>query len=164
MKTVGVLMIFVCCTAGGFVLAGREKEKLSECEAFLRLFLYVRNQIQYFLSPTRQIFEEFRDTVLEENGFLPLLRAERQGVYQSNWTAALDGCRFTGDNETKNIIREFGEAIGKSNRDMQIASFDYDIKLLTEKTERIRSSLEKNMRLYRAMGFALGAAAAILLF
>ena len=144
-------------------MAGREQEKLTECEAFLRLFLYVKNQIQYFLSPTRQIFATFRDEVLEESGFLPLLRAEAAGVYHSNWADALDRCSFSGDAETKDVIREFGEAIGKSNRDMQIASFDYYIKLLTEKTGRVRSAIEKNTRLYRAMGFALGAAVAILL-
>lgn len=163
MKTVGVLLIFVCCTSGGFILSLREKDKLNECEAFLRLFMHIKNRIGFFLAPTKSIFEEYEDETLEENGFLPILRRERAGAYQSNWDAALDGCRFCGDSETKNIIREFGEAVGKSNRDMQIVSFDYGIKLLGEKAEQIRASLPKKTRLYRAMGFAIGAAAAILL-
>ncbi len=163
MKIAGVVLIFVCFTAGGFLFSEKEKEKLNECEAFLRLFLYVKNQIQYFLSPTRIIFEEFEDETLEENGFLPLLREEQNGVYQSNWQSAVDKCSFRGDAETKNIIREFGEAVGKSNREMQLASFDYQIKLLSAKTESVRAALPKNTRLCRAMGMALGAAAAIML-
>ncbi|MBO4216839.1 MAG: stage III sporulation protein AB [Clostridia bacterium] len=163
MKIAGVLLIFVCCTAGGYVLSFREKDKLTECEAFLRLFMYVKNQIGFFLAPTKSIFEEFEDGVLEENGFLPILREKQDGAYQSNWDRALDNCRFCGDGETKNIIRGFGDSIGKSNRDMQIASFDYGIMLLGEKAGKIRASLPKITRMYRAMGFALGAAAAILL-
>ena len=46
---------------------------------------------------------------------------------------------------------------------MQLKSFDYYIGLLSSELEKARSETAKNKKVYRTVGFAIGAMAAILL-
>ena len=53
--------------------------------------------------------------------------------------------------------------IGKSNEPMQTRNFEYCIKSMEAEIAKQRALCEKNTKLYRTLGFTLGAMAALLL-
>ena len=63
----------------------------------------------------------------------------------------------------RSLIMNFGDVIGKSNGEIQMQSFDYYISMLKNETEKQRAETEKNIKLYRTLGIAAGACAAILI-
>lgn len=165
LKYIGVLTVFISCTLVGMTFCEREKLKLRQCEAFLALFEYVKNQIHYFLAPTKQIYRGFTDPVLEKTGFLAMLCEESDGVYRNNWIDAFEACRenICLSPAQAEIVKTFGSHIGKSNEPMQTRNFEYCIKTMEAEVSKQRALCEKNTRLYRTLGFTVGAMAALLL-
>lgn len=165
MKYIGAALCFLTSCLIGIFAGKNERERTAQCEAFLDLFHYVKNQVSYFLAPTKRIYGSFENPVLSELGFLDALRSHADDeVYFDVWTSALEACRgrcklSRGQYE---IVAAFGACIGKSNEELQKNSFDYYIKAMTAETEKQKTEMKKNIKLYRTLGFSIGAAIAIL--
>ncbi len=165
MRAAGAFLLFVFCTLAGFLCGNKEKEKLCECEAFLSLFEYVKHQIDYFFTPTKLIYRNFSNETLEKKGFLPLLRShEADEVYMDVWRVSFEACKnhFALSASQRDIVFGFGECIGKASAALQSTNFDYYILMMEEEIKKQRAENEKNIKLYRTLGMAAGALAAIL--
>lgn len=165
MKYIGAALIFLSAFLCGILAGKREQKRVSECEAFLSLFEYVKNQVGYFLMPTKMIYRGFENEVLKESGFLDeLCSHEADEVYFNVWEDAFSKCasKFNLSAEERKIVLEFGACIGKSDEHMQTKNFDYYIKQMNDDLGRVRQETSKNVRVYRTIGFTAGAMAAIL--
>ncbi|MBQ8863003.1 MAG: stage III sporulation protein AB [Clostridia bacterium] len=166
MRLAGAFVMFLFFTLLGIYAGGREKKRLAECEAFLALFEYIKNQIIFFLTPTKVIYGSFSNDVLEACGFLPALRShENDAVYHGIWQSALNssaGALHLTEKQ-RELVADFGDCIGKTNGEIQANSFDYYIAELKSEIEREKSEGAKNVKLYRTLGLAAGACAAILI-
>jgi stage III sporulation protein AB len=60
------------------------------------------------------------------------------------------------------IVLEFGECIGKSQGEIQKTSFERYIAEMNDEISKEKAECEKNVKLYRTLGIAAGAFAAIL--
>ncbi len=166
MRIAGAVLVFAFFTLAGFMRAGKERDKLLECEAFLCLFEYVKSQIDYFLTPTKVIYRNFTNDILEKKGFLPLLRShENDAVYCDIWRTSFEATKknFNFSRSQSELIVGFGESIGKASAVLQSTSFDYYIERMSKEIAAQRTESEKNIKLYRTLGLAAGALAAILL-
>ena len=164
-KMVGAALCFLTSFLIGIFAGKKERERTAQCEAFLELFEYVKNQVGFFLAPTKRIYQSFENDVLAQTGFLAALSShENDEVYFDAWQAALEECRL----EIKlsksqyEIVKAFGACVGKSNEQLQLKNFDYYIKAMTAETEKQKDEMQKNIKLYRTIGFTVGAAIAIL--
>lgn len=166
MKIIGAMLVFFVSFSFGIYAGKCEQKRVDEAEAFLSLFEYIKNQVSYFLTPTKQMYKGFANDVLENIGFLEKLRShESDEIYFDAWKEAFSACEkdLHISSEEKKIILGFGECVGKSDGNMQIKSFDYYIGLLSAELEKARAETAKNKKVYRTIGFAIGAMAAILL-
>ena len=165
MRLFGAAVLFVFFSCCGAFAGEMEKKRLCECEAFLEFFCYIRNQVEFFLTPTKAIYGSFSSEVLEACGFLPALRShENDEVYCDVWRAAFSGARknLHLSEKQRSIVRDFGDCIGKSQGAIQTASFERYIAEMSAETAREKAESEKNVKLYRTLGIAAGACAAIL--
>lgn len=166
MKLAGAVLIFVFFSLLGIYKGDYEKKRLSECEAFSELFGYIKNQVKFFLTPTKIMYRNFENDLLEKRGFLPELRShEEDDIYYNVWNISFEKCmkQFHLTEKQRSLIMDFGDVIGKSNGEIQMQSFDYYISMLKNETEKQRAETEKNIKLYRTLGIAAGACAAILI-
>lgn len=166
MKAVGAALVFFAAFTCGLLAGKREQRRIDEAEAFLALFEYIKNQVGYFLTPTKLIYRGFENKVLSDVGFLDRLCShENDEIYFDAWGDAFRACEgeLHLSAEEKRTVLRFGECIGKSDEYMQLKSFDYYIGLLSSELEKARSETAKNKKVYRTVGFAIGAMAAILL-
>lgn len=165
MRLLGALLLFGASFLAGVLAGKNERRRTAECEAFLALFRHVKNQVGYFLTPTKQIYRSFDSEVLRGCGFLGALAAhEGDEVYYDAWQAALLASRggLHLSEEQMKVVEAFGACIGKSNEALQMKNFDYYIGEMTVITERQKAEMQKNIKLYRTLGFAVGAAVGIL--
>lgn len=165
MRIAGAAMLFLFFSLMGFFAGQKEKRRLAECEAFLEFFEYIKNQVNYFLTPTKVMYRSFSSEILEDCGFLPALRShESDEVYQDVWRISLKSCEknLQITSKQKSLIFGFGDCIGKSNGDIQTANFDYYISEMRAQVETEKQDGEKNTKLYRTLGITAGACAAIL--
>ena len=147
-------------------MAGKnEKVRTAQCEAFLEFFVYIQNQVGYFLAPTKLMYKNFHNEALQKTGFPEALCAhEEDEVYFNVWESALLDCkeRLNLSETQYEIVRAFGSCIGKSNEELQLRYLEYYTKEMRKETERQRAQMQKNIKLYRTLGFSAGAAILIL--
>ncbi len=166
MRLAGAAVIFLFFSLLGVFAGERVKKRLAECEAFLSLFEYIKNQVNFFLTPTKVMYRNFENKVLEECGFLPALRShENDEVYHDIWRSALASSQrnLHLTEKQRTLMADFGECIGKTSGEMQASSFDYYIAELRAEIGKEKEEGEKNAKLYRTLFLAAGACAAILI-
>lgn len=165
MRVCGAVLLFLFFCLLGAMAGEREKKRLEECEAFFEFFEYIKNQVEFFLTPTKVMYRSFSNPVLEARGFLPALRShENDEVYCDVWHAALKACgkNLHLSEKQSALVREFGDCIGKSHGQIQANTFDFYIEEMRTEISREKAESEKNIKLYRTLGIAAGACAAIL--
>lgn len=165
MKWIGAVLCFCVSIAVGFMAGKNEKERTAQCDAFVEFFVYIQNQVGYFLAPTKLMYKNFHNETLQKTGFLEALCAhEEDEVYFDVWERALGDCKSRLNlSETQyETVRAFGACIGKSNEELQMKHLEYHTKQMRKETEKQRAQMQKNIKLYRTLGFAAGAAVLIL--
>ena len=166
MKYLGAAVIFLSSSLFG-ILAGRKGySRLEECRGFLLLFEYVKNQIGYFLMPTKEIYGRFENDALYRIGFLQELRSHAEDeVYFNVWQSSFEKCRgrCALSGTECDIVMRFGGCIGKCDEHLQMKTYDLCIREMTEDISALQTETEKNSRVYRVLGFAVGAVLAILI-
>jgi stage III sporulation protein AB len=165
MKLLGAFVCFLVSLLWGISAGKTERARTAECEAFLELFSYIQNQIGYFFAPTKLIYKNIENEVLSRVGFLQALAThEADEVYFDVWKSALRVCKgnlhLTEAQFT--IVQGFGACVGKSNEELQLKTMPYYTKALAAETEKQKSEMKKNIKVYRTLGFAVGAAMVIL--
>ena len=164
-KLIGAVLCFLTSFFIGISAGKNERERTAQCEAFLELFEYVKNQVGFFLAPTKRIYQTFENEVLAQTGFLAALTShENDEVYFDAWQSALEECRgaLKLSKSQFEIVKAFGACIGKSNEQLQMKNFDYYIGAMTDAVAKQKNEMQKNIKLYRTIGFTVGAAIALL--
>ncbi len=165
MKFAGAILCFAASFVLGIAAGKRERERTEECVAFLELFTYIQNQIGYFFAPTKLIYQNMQNDVLSRVGFLEALLAhENDEVYFDVWNSALESCKskLHLTESQFSIVQAFGSCIGKSNEELQLKNLTYYTNAMEAEAEKQKSEMKKNIKVYRTLGFAVGAAAVIL--
>ena len=165
MKWIGAVLCFCASVAVGWTAGKNEKARTEQCEAFVEFFVYIQNQVGYFLAPTKLMYKNFDNEVLRKTGFLDALCAhEEDEIYFDVWERALCECkeRLLLSDAQYEIVRSFGACIGKTNEELQLKHLEYYTKAMREETEKQRKQMQKNIKLYRTLGFSAGAAVLIL--
>ncbi len=165
MKWIGAGLLFLICVTAGLLAGKRERERNAECQAFLRLFEKIENEIGYFRAPTKQIYRKLQCDLPQIRTFLSLLAAhEADEIYFDAWNEALEGCRerFHLTREQWELVRGFGNCIGKSNEELQLKRLTYYRDALASEAEKERVEMKKNIKVYRTLGLALGSLMVIL--
>jgi stage III sporulation protein AB len=165
MKWIGAVLCFCTSVALGWMAGKNEKVRTAQCEAFLEFFVYIQNQVGYFLAPTKLMYKNFHHDVLKKNGFLDALCArESDEIYFDAWGTALKESRrnLQLSEAQFEMVRSFGACIGKSNEELQLKHLEYHIKTFRSETERQKKQMQKNVKLYRTLGFSAGAGILIL--
>lgn len=165
MRALGAAILFVFFTLCGIFAGEREKKRLYQCEAFLSLFEYISNQIEYFLTPTKVMYRNFVNDVLEVCGFLPALRShENDEIYCGVWKTALLSAEknLLLKEKQRMIVLNFGDCIGKSRGEIQKAGLSRYTEEMRAEIAAEKAESKKNVKLYRTLGIAAGACAAIL--
>ena len=62
-KLVGAVLCFLTSFLIGIFAGKKERERTAQCEAFLELFEYVKNQVGFFLAPTKRIYQSFEPSL-----------------------------------------------------------------------------------------------------
>lgn len=168
-KTIGILMVIAASTAAGFILADSFKKRLSQLKEFQSALIQLQNEIFYTKTtlpeacmnislkaryPVNMIFktvyenlnENFSDSVYD--AFVRALEQEKSN------------CLLESD---KSIILNLAKSLGESDIEGHKKVFnlaDHDLK---NTIGTLEIQLNKNIKMYRYLGFSFGAVIAILL-
>ena len=161
-KYIGMILVAVSCTAGGFLFSNNIKLRLKQIESFIRFFDYIIKYIDIYKYSVERIFTVYTDDILNNCGFLDKLvkNGRINGLYANPWEISLNECKNEGlvffTDEEFDIIKEFGAKLGAGRADEQIVHMNlYREKLSKLYEEEYIKEINKS-KLYRISGGLLG--------
>ena len=150
MCLIGMVMLFLCCTGGGFWLSGRLAGRVRCLESAEQLLTETIGMVRNQNLPTWEILSRLKD----EGYFTDV----------SNADAAFGG--FAADPlfrpAERVVLVRSGQLLGASDRESQAARLELELSAL----RRMRSDAEEERavkgKLFRSMGLLLGSLAVVL--
>ena len=169
-KYMGMILVAVSCTAGGFLFSDRINSRLKQLESFIRFFDYIIKYIDIYKYPVEKIFIGYSDNNLENCGFLDKLvkNGRINGMYANPWEISLEQCKNEGfiffKDEEFNLIKEFGSRLGSGRADDQIFHMNLYREKLSKLYDGEREKEINNSKLYKISGGLLGIFLCVLMF
>ncbi len=165
MKLIGLCIIFLSCSATGFIRSHKYIRPCEELYSFIMLIKHIRHEVSTHLARQRDILESFEDEVLEKNSFLKILRREEITDEKSPLFHALEKgegiLSISGD--VKRILAEFSENLGQLSPDEQCSKCDAVTELLEEIYKKEKEEAHIRSRLSRSIGCMAGVGIVLLL-
>ena len=173
-KYIGMALLAISCTAGGFMFSDKIKLRLKQIESFLRFFDYIIKYIDTYKYPVERIFTDYSDSNSDKNlkkcGFLDKLvkNGRVNGIYANPWEISLDECKSEGliflkDDEFE-IIKKFGSKLGSCRADDQICHMNLRRDKLNKLYENEYAKEMNYSRLYKISGGLVGIFLCVLMF
>jgi len=158
------------CTAIGLKLSARLKARQLALRKLKDILLLLENEMCALGKPLNKVFEDLVKgnhggvwaPVFDRSGSI----LKEQGLDAGNaWRIALEesAAALPLDHEDLDLLMDFGEMLGKSDREMQQAVLNMEKEKLSAMEQKAKEAAETTGRLYRNLGALLGAAAVILL-
>jgi len=169
-KYIGMIIVAVSCTAGGFLFSDRIKLRLNQIESFIRFFDYIIKYIDIYKYPVEKIFAGYSDEVLEKCGFLNKLAKNGRvnGLFSNPWEISLEECKNEGliffKDEEYAIIKGFGARLGSGRADEQLGHMNLYREKLSVLYNEERDKETNTSKMYKISGGLLGIFLCILIY
>ena len=154
-KLLGAGLVLSVGVISAFGTVRYEKKRLSVLDGWIDLILYIRSQIDCYLTPLGDILA---------NGDPSLLRACMSEGNETDLEAILRASSIYLDGNAKRTLEGFVREIGSGYREEQVKHCDYCISVLRRERERMSAELPLRVRLYAALFICISLGTAILLW
>lgn len=161
MKWAGALMIVAAAYICGASIAAGERKRLRACESMIALLTHMNRRISFERAPLYEIFASFRDSFLEEVGFLPLIRAHRR-ITRLQWSQAVE--TLPAHSELKRELLHFGQELGSIPLEEQKARIASCTEALTDLRTRLQTALPAKEKSIKTVSLLAGLLTVIVLF
>jgi hypothetical protein len=153
-----LLGAFLVLSVGGFSVFGTvryEKKRITVLEGWIDLILYIRSQIDCYLTPLSEILLSTDPD---------LMRACTSGSDDADLGAILRSSAIYLDGSTKRLLERFVRKIGDGYREEQIKHCDYYVSALRAARDRMATDRPSRIRLYSTVSICTAIGTAILLW
>lgn len=165
MKSIGVFLLALIPILAGFFRARALEKNEKRKGALLLFFDEIYFQIYNFNRSQAQIYQNFENKILEEEGFLPSLReeAEREpwGALRRVIEDYLGSVSFSP--RAHQAILDFGERFGMQSKSAQLSDLDQTLKCLREEEKKDAETIKNRIKIARMTGLTAGIGIFILL-
>ena len=148
-KYTAIIIIILLTLYVAFELKKYGRDKISFHMEIIDFITYVRQQISFFCTPTKQILEGYRETEIGNGGFF-----DADGIDRNIYL----------DERGKRLMKEFITNFGKSSSEDQIANCNYTIEAMELLISEYKKELPEKYKAYSTLTWVVGAMVVILLF
>jgi len=138
-KLIGACAIIICTLGMGLHITGKNKKSLIFTKEMLELMRHAKDKIEYFNAPIDEIFESY---TAKKPQFIDSINK----IKTDGWESVTEmQNEINLSKEVQSIINEFGNKLGKSNKQDQLSMCNYCINRLENIYKDMQKSLpEKN--------------------
>lgn len=170
LKVIGCLIILGASTGIGFTYAEKFRKRTTQLNEIQRCIHQLENEIVYThtplpeairdvakksINPIQQIFKEVADLLFSN---------EVDNVYEAFSNVLVNQKENLNlKREDVNIILDLAKSLGESDINGQLRMFSLTLENLKKKIKDSESLMNKNVKMYRYLGFSLGAMLVVIL-
>lgn len=168
-KTIGNILVFSGCLIWGFIYAARFKDRTKELKELEICISQLQNEMMYSytlmpeiliniskktIHPINKVFKEIAN-ILYEN--------EVNSVYEAFYIAFKNNDEILSLNkEDIKIILDLSKALGQSDLEGQKKMIDLSLYNLKNQCKKAEEKMIKSVKMYRYLGFTIGATLVII--
>lgn len=161
MKWLFFAIIIVSSYLFGASVSQNEKKKLYSAVSVTRLLKELLRSIEYIRTPLDKFFDGYKDSFLEETGFLKIIRKRNARDFASAWEAASETL-FMGE-KPKKAFSSLGKDLGKLPLSEQTEKIGYCLSVFEEEAETLSKTLPGRVKSIKAVSTLAGTMLALLL-
>ncbi len=154
-KLLGAALVLSVGVISAFGTVRYEKKRLSVLDGWIDLILYIRAQIDCYLTPLYEILSSSDPA---------LMHACMSPEHETDLGAILRASSIYLDGNSKRLLESFIREIGSGYREEQVKLCDYYISALRTERAKVADELPTRMRLYAALCICVSLGTAILLW
>ncbi len=140
----GTAILLLSAVSYSYILIKNENKKLAQTEDICAMILYIKNNIEAFMTPIGDIIQSFSDY---SDGFSDYMEAARKHglLYASEHASLITG------KESRRILNEFSRKIGCGYKDEEIRLCQYCHTQMTELLKKERDEFAKKTKMYKTL-------------
>ena len=150
--------IICCSTRIGILISKRYKYRLEELDELKNEFKIIENKIKYTYEPLEEIFKqtaEISNCTIKELFNNAAQNIKNIGA-ENAWKNAIESTALNIKKEDKQVLKEFGTLLGKTNKEGQLNQINFQIELLKRQIEKAKLDKQKNELIYQKLGLIFG--------
>ena len=158
LKYIFIILVLGLSFYIAFYIKKRGEQKILLNEAICDFIEYIKNQIEFFCTPTDEIIANYESPILERYEFLTLIDENdwEKALYESKASVLLD-------KRTTVILDAFSKKLGKSSAQEQISNCDYTLRELRKELEIQKNEVPKKSKAFSAITVVFGFMAVIII-
>lgn len=157
--------IVLCSLKIGILISKKYKYRLEELDELKNELKIIENKIKYTYQPLEEIFCE----MIEISSF----QIKSLYEYMTNnikkvgaekaWKEAVFRADLNLNNEDKNVLKQFGTLLGKTNKEGQLNQINFTAELIDRQIDNAIKERNKNEKMYQKLGLIFGIGIVIVL-
>lgn len=160
LRPLGFLLLVLCTTGVGIVLAGGLTERVKALELAEAVLDGLTAELSYSLAPLDEAVGRLvRRETLSKAAYLELCGrkcAEEELPFPMAWRAAVTESPGALDKEDAEVLEALADTLGQSDLGEQLVAIDRSRALLKARLEEARTEAGNRGKLYRTMGMLTG--------
>lgn len=158
MKIILGIAVVICSTQIGILLSKKYVYRLEELDELKNNFKIMENKIKYTYEPLEDIFSEVAEisSFSVKELFINTAKNIKQKGAEKAWKDEIKESDLSLKKEDKNILKEFGNLLGKTNKEGQINQIQFVNTLLDRQIEKAKEDKSKNETVYKKLGLIFG--------
>ena len=139
--------------------------RLDELDEMKNNFQIIENKIKYTYEPLEDIFSEIAEisSFSVKEVFLKTSQNIKRKGAEMAWKDEIKESDLSLKKEDKNILKEFGNLLGKTNKEGQVNQIQFVNTLLDRQIEKAKEEKSKNETVYKKLGLIFGIGIVIVL-
>lgn len=169
-KLISCFIILAASTIGGFIYAEGFRKRVKQLNEFERALNQLQNEIEYTYTPLPQAFESVSEKsespIKEIFGKVSkmLFENEVESVYEAFKKCLINETNYMNLNpEDIKVILDLSKSLGEADMEGHKKIFTLVRTNLKKRIEIAEEVMNKNLKLYRYLGFSIGAMVVIVL-
>lgn len=147
-KYIGICMVIGISLYASYCIKRQGENRIQCYSAICDMIEYIKNQIEYFCTPTEDLMRTYSNEFLEKSGFI-------RDLERNDWSVAIENNKYI-DEHSKTVLEDFSRKLGKSSKEQQIANCEYAIAALSKKYEVCKDEIPKRIKAYSTLAVIVG--------
>ena len=162
LKVLLCVVVVICATMVGNWFSIKISQRTKDLFTVVEILVKLKNYIAFDKSEIHRVVKE---SFASAYGFDDFGEVCDDLSFREWWNKSVEKLTFTTalNKEDLSLLLRFGEKLGVTDVDGQISNCDLYIKLFSERLENAKESENKNVRLYRVLGFSAGCTVSLVL-
>lgn len=165
LRNIILLLIFIITSYIGFVISRKYTNRVKQLKELKLKLLELKNKMKFTYEPLGSIFFELSKSGEEKisYAFKEVYENMKKKPLKQSWNDAFSSEFLSLTKEDREIIKELGNLLGKTDLDGQVSKLEVTDLFIDMQIEKGEKERLKNEKMYKSLGVIFGIALVIIL-